>query len=232
MTTSNLGRTEKTNENPPKFSAYCDLNYEDYKALFGLDGKPLEITLWRRDKKGECTKTSAGLAKGYRGRIYLFENVPAIGADKQKQCRIDVIFEDVSEWKLNSMTIEPDDFTITEILTGLNPMGVNIEVVTAYTGGAGTGIVVVKATKRGMPSSPVTNMTTTAEWDVLSAKADLDVDVTTVGATSAATGVYSLTIKKDASGTPANLTDDVKIRARKAADSFCTYISQPLDIVV
>lgn len=224
MTTSNLGFSEKTFDPAPKMTGYGTINYKDYQTLFNADGKDFDVLLVLNDGKIEGTENSAGLIAGYRASLNLKFGLPRAD-NAQQSYPFYLNFLDIEQWKTKSYLFKPN-FTYHE-LKDVNPNGVDVQVVTAYA----SGDVVVKCVKRGT-QTPYAGATATTSWNVLSASADLDVDVTAVGATSAALGVYTLTIKKDASGSPANLTDDVVIQLGVVATTTLTYVSQPLQIVV
>lgn len=228
MTTSNLGFTEKTFDPAPKMVGYGTINYKDYQTFFDGDGKDFDIFLILNDGKIEGTINSLGNVVGYRGSLNVKYGLPRAD-NAQQSYPFYINFLDVEQWKTASYLFKPN-FTYHE-LKDTNPNGIDVQIVTAYTGGAGAGTVVVKAVKRGT-NIPYAGATATTSWNVLAVTADLDVDVTTVDATSAALGLYTLTIKKDASGTPANLTDDVVIQMAVLATTVLTYVSQPITITV
>lgn len=225
ITTSNLGFMEKTNDAAPNIKGFGYLSYEDYKTFFGADNQEFDFLLVLKDGLIEGTMTSAGKIKGYRGKLFVQYNAP-MADNLQESYPFTISFTDVNEWKVSSTLVVPT-FSITDLIDSI-PVGLQVEVVTAYTAGD----VVVKVTKRNQSKSPYALLTTTAKWEVLSVASDLDVAVTAVTATSAALGLYTLTIKKDSSGTPANLTDDVVIRGANDDATNYTYLTQPLTVIV
>lgn len=225
ITTSNLGFNEKTNDFAPSIRGFGYMSYEDYKTFFGADNQEYDFWLVLKDGILEGTLKADGTVKGYRGKLYVQYNAPA--ADNLQESLPFVInFTDVNEWKENSINIVPS-FTITDLIDEL-PVGLQVEVVTAYTAGD----IVVKVTKRNQSKSPYSALDAVGNWEVLSVSSDLDVAVTAVDATSAALGLYTLTIKKDSSGTPADLTDDVVIRGVDDDTTNYTYLTQPLVVSV
>jgi hypothetical protein len=224
MTTSNLGYSEKTFDPAPKMTGYGTINYKDYQTFFDADGKQFSVFVVLNDGKIEGTETSTGLLTGYRASLNVKFGLPRAD-NAQQSFPFYLNFLDIEQFKTKSYLFKPQ-FTYHE-LKDINPNGVDVQVVTAYT----SGDVVVKCLKRGT-NTPYAGATATASWKVLSAAADLDVDVTAVDATSAALGVYTLTIKKDAGSTPANLTDDVTIQLAVLATTVLTYVSAPVQITV
>lgn len=227
ITTSNLGYSEKTNDFAPIIKGFGNFNYEDYQAFFAGDNQDFNFWLVLKDGTIEGLELSDGNVRGRRGKMFVMYNAP--NADNlQESFPIDISFVDVNEWKANSVTIATD-FTPTEILDSV-PVGLNIDVVTPYAAG---GNVVVKATKRNQPGVPHPGLDDVADWKVLAVKADLDVAITQVDATSGQFGIYTLTIQKDAGSVPADLTDDVVIRAMDLnGGAELAYVSQPLVIPV
>jgi hypothetical protein len=224
MTTSNLGFTEKTFDPLPKMSGYGTINYKDYQALMAADSKDFDVFLVLNNGTIEGCENSAGLLTGKRASLNVEFGLPK--ADNlQQSYPIHLNFLDIEQFKTKSYLFKPN-FTYNE-LKDVNPNGVEVVVVTNYA----TGTVIVKATKRGT-QTPYAGATLAASWKVLSSSVDLDVAVTTVGAVSAALGVYTLTVKKDATTTPANLTDDVVLQLKVDNGTNVTYVSQPLTIVV
>jgi len=107
------------------------------------------------------------------------------------------------------------------------PVGINFRVTTAYTGGT----VTVLCLKTGT-GDPMTGLSATADWEVMSTNATPTVAVTAV--TEVGLGYYTLTIKKDNDGTPANLaaTDYVVIQAHDvdSTPTYLTYLSPAVQI--
>jgi hypothetical protein len=230
MTTSNLGLTEKTNENAPKFNGFGNMSYEDYKTLFAGEGRKFDIFLV--DKMGDIVGSDTGglNLEGFRGRFFLKSDLPKVGADRQKDMQFMVMFDDVDQWKDKTYTVK-SEFKAINLIEDINPVGVTVSLVTAYA----SGDVVVKVTKRNNPNAPVAVFDATTNWSVLSA-GDALVAVTDVDATSKALGLYTLTIQKDSTGTPADLTNDCIIQATEndggTPTAYLTYLSQPFTVVV
>jgi len=223
MATSNTGYQEKVGENAPAFTGYAVLNYADYMNWFEAENKVFSIYLVLKDGKILGYKNSATTLQGFTGRLFVKNNIPVPGADKQKQSQFDVIFDDIYEWRQNAVQITPVDFIVPQLLA-LQPFGLDIEILTAYT----SGDVVVGVYKRGT-KIPYTAFAATTEFEVRSANV-LVPAVTAIVATSAALGQYTLTIKKASS--PVNLAsgDYVVIQGVAIGSSHVTYLTQPLTI--
>lgn len=222
ITTSNLGFMEKTNDTAPAIKGFGYLSYEDYKTFFGADNQEFDFLLVQKDGVIEGTKTSTGKIKGYRGKLFVQYNAP-MADNLQESYPFTISFTDVNEWKVASTTIVPT-FSITDLVDSI-PVGLQVEIVTAYT----AGVVIVKVTKRNQSKSPYVGLTTVAKWEVLSSS-ELLTAITVVDAASAGLGLYGLTIKQGAA--PANLSEPVVIRGADDNATIYTYLTQPLTVNV
>lgn len=222
--TANTGFVEKTMDFPPRFTGHAFMSYEDYKTWFAADGKSFDFTPILADGTLMCAKNSAGLQVGFCGRMFIenFDLPKAGGAAKTAAHAFDIIFDDVDQFK-NYQIVKPA-FTLKE-LAAVVPVGVNIEVITAYDNA--TGIVVIKATHR-VSGAPCAVFGTTAEWPVASLSNDIAGACTICTATSASLGLYTLTFKNST----AVLTGDFEIQAEKITASHVTYLSNVLNIDV
>ena len=224
MVTSNTGFKEKTKDFAPEFVAYGLLSYADYQAWFAADGVEFDFIPVLADGKLVFPLTSAGLMIGFCGRLILtnFDLPKAGGAEKAKYAEFTVVFDDVEQIK--AAQIVAPAFTRKE-LEAVVPVGLNLEVVTAYESSGGT--VVVKATHRAT-GLPYAGLTTTAEWEVVSISGDTGGAVTTVSATSANLGIYTLTVLN----TTPKMTNDFEIQGVKITTSVVTYLTNVLNIPV
>jgi hypothetical protein len=223
MTTSNTGFKEKTKDFAPEFVAYGHMSHEDYKNWFSADGAEFDFVPVLNDGKLLTPLTSAGLQIGFCGRLFCNFDLPKPGgAEKQKAHEFTVIFDDVEQIK-SAITLTPA-FTRKE-LEAIVPVGINIEVVTAYESVGGT--VVLKATKRAS-GQPYAGLTTYAQWEVVSLSEDTGGASTAITATSANLGIYTLTFLNGA----AKLTGDFEIQAIKVDGGALTYLSNVLNIPV
>lgn len=224
MTTANTGFKEKTKDFEPEFTAWAFMSWADYATWFAADGKELEFTLILNDGKILSALTSAGLQTGFVGRVYVRPGMmPKAGGDgKQKACQFDVIFDDVEQAK--AMQVITPAFTRKE-LEAENPVGVNLEIVTAYEAVGGT--VVLKATKR-TTTEPYAGFTAFAQFEVVSISGDTGGAATAIDATSAALGIYTVTFLNGI----AKMTADFEIQASTIAASHVTYLSNVLNIPV
>jgi len=223
MVTANTGFEEKTKDFPPQFVAYGHLSYADYQTWFGADGQEFDFIPVLQDGKLVHPLTSAGLQIGFCGRLIItnFDLPKAGGAEKAKYAELTVMFDDVDQMK-NAVITTPT-FTRKE-LEAVVPVGLNIEVITAYESSGGT--VVVKATHRAT-GLPYAGLNTTSEWEMVSISGDTGGAVTVVGATSASLGIYTLTILNSV----AKMAADFEIQGVKVATNI-VYLTNVLNIPV
>lgn len=223
---SQVGRTEKTSDPLPMLVGFLDKSYCDYKTLYDLDGKEKDVILYLKSGKVWHTSNSDLDDIGFRAKLSIRKNAP--GADNSVEnfpIYVDFQYiEDLDNAKLTTLA-----FSVKELVDSM-PVGLAMTVTTAYA----SGVVTVDITKR-CSIAPFASITDETSFEVLytvAGSTDLDIDVTAVDKTSAAVGRYILTIQKDASGTPANLTAGVTIRAVEEDGSLLTYVSAPTLIKV
>jgi len=222
-TTSNLGYVEKTFDPPIQLVSMLKASYCDYRTLYDADQKDFDAIAVLEDGKLWHSKNATGANIGFRVNFTVRKNA-ALTDNNAEALPIYLDFNYMEQ--VDNAYITTPEFTAIDLDNAV-PVGLNISVVTAYAAGD----VVIKATKR-CSTEPYNDLDATTNFAVLSTVTDLDVAVTAVDSTSKSLGIYTLTIKKDASGTPANLTDDVVIRAINDDGSNLTHVSQPLNITV
>jgi hypothetical protein len=224
MTTANTGLKEKTKDFEPEFTAWGLMSWFDYQSWFAADGKDFEFTMLLKDGTILTALTSAGLQTGFSGRLFVKAGqFPKAGGDgKQKACQFDVIFDDVEQSK--NMQVVTPSFTRKEI-EALSPVGVNLEVVTAYEAVGGT--VVLKATKRAT-GEPYTGYSAFANFEVVAVSGDTGGAATVLDATSSALGLYTLTFLNGA----AKMTNDFEVQGVTISGARVTYLSNVLNIPV
>lgn len=223
MVTSNTGFKEKTKDFPAEFIGYGLISFYDYKTWFAADGKELDFVFVMADGRLMTPLTTAGLQKGFCGRIFVdLDQTPKPGgAEKQKACALTVCFDDVEEMR-NFQVITPS--FMRKELEALVPVGINIEVVTAYEITGGT--VIVKATNRAT-GTPYVGFTTIAQWEIASISADTGGACTAISITQASLGIYTLTILNSA----AKMTGPFEIAANTVVSTHIVYLSNVLNIV-
>lgn len=222
MSKSNIGQWDKTGEEPPRFTGMMVGTFEEYKLWWPADGLRFSIVPVLKDAEKLMTLNSTGTYQGFTGRMWLANQLPMVGADKQKQYTFDVIFEEMEEWKDNVELIPASDHNIRE-LKDLMPVGLNVDIVTPYAVG---GDVTVKVTMRST-KVPYAEATTATEWEVVGTPAaDLGVTIAVKTITNASQGVYVLTVKSGL----VDLVGTAYIRALKITASKVTHLSNPIAI--
>lgn len=224
--TSVVGFTEKVSDPLPMLIGFLDKSYCDYKTLYGLDGKDKDVILFLKNGKVWHSKNSAGSKIGFRAKISIRKNAP--GADNSvENFPIYMDFKYIED--LDNAEITTLNFSVKELNDAV-PVGLAMKVNSAYA----AGVVTVDINKRCSltPFADITDQTSFEVLYTVNGSTDLDIDVTACDKTSAAIGRYILTIKKDATGIPANLTAGVWIRAVENDGSNLTYVSDPVLISV
>lgn len=215
-TTASTGFIEQTGNQQPRMTGYALMSYSEYMGYFKAQGKAFDIPIVL--KNGNLLMTPSGANfKGFRGRIFVNEGtIPKVGADLQKECMFDVIFDDPEEWQ-NMVEIETA-FTYTE-LKDIVPVGLDVEVTTAYS----TPNVTIKVTKRNS-STPFTGVAAVENIQILSSVNDAVCAVASVAQTNAAIGSYVVALTADLIG---------PVYARITAESATkrTYVSKSFKIV-
>ena len=217
ITTSQLGTKSIFDDQVPSAMAYLNRSFHDYRQLWESNNSVVDIILGTKDGYFVMTSTANNSYRGLRAEIYSAPNLPKTD-DPTKAHPIYFNFKAVSDFKY--MQIIPMAFTQFDI-EDIVPVGLDIRATGTY----GSGTISVLATLRG---SDVGKAGIT-DWNVITSKAD-DVAVTTF--TDNGSGSYTLTVKKDASGTPANLaaSDITKIFGGIVATSYYTYLTGVLEI--
>ena len=224
MVTANTGFDEKTMDYPPQFEAYGYISYDDYKAWFAGDANEFDFVPVLADGKLLTPLTSAGLQIGFCGRLFVKYDLPkATGAEKTKAHAFTIMFDDVEQMK-NYQVLTPTNFTRKE-LAALSPIGIKLEVQTAYESSGGT--VVLKATKRAT-GDPYNGFTAYTQFEVVGLTTDSGGAATAIDATMAAVGVYTVTFLNSA----AKLTGPFQIQANTVSGSNITYLSNVLNVPV
>jgi hypothetical protein len=219
--TANTGFKEKTKDFAPEFTSYAYMSYDDYRTWFASDGCEFDFAVMLSDGKILHTRNSAGVFKGFNGRMLLTFDLPKPGSDgKGKAHAFDIIFDDVEEYKNWDITVP--DFKRKE-LEALCPIGIKLEIVTAYESSGGT--VVLKATHRAN-GAPYTGFSAYTQYEVVSLSGDTGGAATAISAGGA--GLATLTFFNSA----AKMTAAFEIQAGTISSSHVTHLSNVLNIPV
>ena len=217
VTTSTSGTKDVFDDQVPSAIAFLDRSFHDYRHMWSSNRSIVDVTLFTKDGFRVMTQTSDGKYKGFRAKMYAPPGLPK--TDNPSEAHpVYLLFTDLEEFK--NMVVMAMPFTKTEI-EDLVPVGVDLRIVTAYTAGD----VVVKGVLRGGDTGK-TGLTT---WTVKDANAS---DVAVTADVDDGGGQYTLTIQKDAGGTPANLASGewAEIQGTIVATSYVTYITNVLKV--
>jgi hypothetical protein len=216
--TSNLGYVTQVGQQIPRMTGYAKVSYSEYMSFFALNGQVRDIPIIAHN--GNLLMTKSGTSyKGFRGTIFVKEGgIPTAGGDLTKECMFDIVFEDPEEWQ--NIVEVVTDFTFTE-LKDLCPVGLDVEVTTAYEGTGGT--FTIKVTKRAT-DTPFTGVAAAANVQVVKAVNDATCAISAVAQTNAAIGSYEVTAT-------ASLTGPVWARITAESATKRTYVSKMFRIL-
>ena len=226
LTTSQVGFTEKTSDPLPALVGFLNKSYCDYKTLWGLDNAEKDLVFVLKNGYIWHTRNSENAVGGFRAKLNTRRNAPSAD-NSQEAFPIYMNFKYIDDFDEAGVT--KLSFTIKEF-EDVVPVGLGMKLVTAYTAGDITVDIMLRCT-----TSPFADITDETSFEILYTEpgsTDLDIDVTAVDKTSAAIGRYILTVKKDASTTPADLTKGVWIRAIEDDGTKVTYVSAPFFVKV
>lgn len=219
MTTTQLGKTSITGKPIPKGIIYLDASLCDYKQLHALEDSYFEYVPFFQNGSYWMTRKTDGTLKGFRCKMYTKAGLPP--EDKTQSYPVYLMFDNYAEFE-DVVVISPD-FGFND-LVDYSPVGLDIRVTTAYTGGD----VVVKVTTRCTGNGKTGLLA--ADFAVLNSSAEPTVVVT--AAVDDGLGQYTLTIQKDNDGTPANLAagEYAVIQAADDDATYVTYLSHSLKV--
>jgi len=217
--TSNLGFNEQTTQPIPSIKGYLDGNYCDYKTYMALNGQSFNVVLHLKDGSQFATRDSSLVVKGFKATVHTYFGVPQ-AENRMQSYPIWVNFESLDEFV--DGYLDNPSYTFRALLDYV-PIGLGLKVITAYT----AGVVVVKVITRGTGAGYAGLLLT--DWVELAANTD-DTQVTAM--TDDGSGQYSLTIKTDASGTPANMTTGqyLEFQAQDINGGFIDYASNKIRV--
>jgi len=221
--TSALGHKFKGSDPVPSGRVMLKIGMTDYQWLHDHDGQEYEFIPFFQGNSFWMTRKADGTLKGFRCSVATVAGLPP--EDKLASFPLYVFFDDPEEFK-NVVVVSPDNWRFSDLINYV-PAGLTFRVTTAYA----SGDVTVLCTKVGS-GDPMTGLSNAADWEIMSSNATPTVVVTAVS--EGGLGYYTLTIKKDNDGTPANLaaTDYVVIQAHDvdATPTYLTYLSSAVQI--
>jgi hypothetical protein len=219
--TAPLGKKFKGSEPIPSGMVMIECGVDDYNWIHAHDGKEYEYFPFFQGGSFWATRNAAGALKGFRVTVATKAGLPP--EDKLASYPLYLFFDDPEEFK-NIVVVSPDNWRFSDLLNYV-PVGLKFRVSTAYTAGD----VIVYCQKAGSGDA-MTGLTETSDWEILASNATPTVAVTVVS--EGGLGYYTLTIKKDSGGSPANLAaaDYVVLQAHDDDATHLTYLSSAVKI--
>lgn len=222
--TSPLGKKIKGSDPIPSGVIYLDASILDYKTLHALQGQEYELFPSFEGGQYWAARKADGTLKGFRCTIATKAGLPP--DDKLQSFPLYVFFTNYSEFE-NVVVVSDMDWTMNGDLLDYVPVGLDIQITTAYSAGD----VTVLVTKRG--SGDALTGLVAADFEVMKASRNATPPVGVTAVTENGAGSYTLTIEQDTGGTPANLaaTDYCYLQAHADDGTYLTYLSHSIKIV-
>lgn len=220
LTAPGSGKKSKGSDPIPSGIVYLDMNIEEYLQYHGYKGQSFEFFPFFEDGTFWATKKSDGTFKGLRVSIDTNAGLPP--EDKNNSFPVYMFFDSYAEFE--SLYVAKDlNFGIDDLLNYV-PVALDMYITTAYTGGD----VVLQINKVG--SGDAYTGLVVGDFEVMKSNATPTVVCTAVS--DDGLGAYTLTIKKDNDGTPANLgaSDYAIIQVHDDDGTYFTYISNALRV--
>lgn len=219
--TAAVGGTTKTYDPPPELVAFMDSSYCDYVNMYNADNKNFLIIPVLPNGNLEVKQKTDGSFAGCEAKLSIRRNLSRPDA-LQESYPVYIDYRNAAD--LDNVGVLVTDFDLDD-LAGSVPVGLSMRIVTAYT----AGVVLVEVVKR-CTSEPKIDLTAAANYEILSqalGSSDTDLAITPA---DGGVGRYNLTIKKDSSTTPADITAAVTIRGILDDGTDYTYLTQPLTV--
>jgi len=217
ITKTTVGKNFVTEKSIPFGELDLENSIADYVNLHKLRDTSFEFIPFFEDGSYWLTRKSDGSLKGFRSRVEAVAGLPP--SDLTKGYPLHIFFDYYEEFE-NVVVVRPDFFF--SDLYDYSPVGLQMRVTTAYTGGD----VIVQVNKRGTSIGYAGLLA--AKFLILLSNAAAPVAVTT--AVDNGLGQYTLTIQKGA--VPASLAagDYVVLQAQDDDATFVTYLSNALKV--
>lgn len=226
LTQSNTKSTHKTDISNLRLKGFAEMSYEDYKQFYGMEGQYFRFTPINSVGNIAGTNKHATNFNGFLCKFWVKNFLPTHGADKAKQFEFMIEFVNMAEFGANVEILETA-FDAYDLMYGINPVGIKLEIKTAYATG---GLVIVKATQRtpdGREGAGVAVFDAVENWVIRKSIADIGVTVAVTSSANKALGEYSLTIKN---GTPADIAGNVYLQGFDVSGNVMTYITNVIEI--
>ena len=214
--TGSIGSKSVYDDSVPSATAFMDAGFSDYKALWPINNTQVDVLFITKDGLLVVTPYGDGKFKGLRAEIYSQKDIPTFDNPNEAH-PVHIFFKDVDEFQ--DMVVLAMNFKASEI-EDLVPIGLDIIQTADYASSDAT----VKAYLRGS----VTGKAGLTDWDIL----DSNVNDPGVTASDDGAGVYTLTLQKESTGTPADLAagEYITVQGKLVAATYVTYITPPITI--
>lgn len=193
--TSNLNLKDKDGSPVPSALVFIDVSACDYQTLQGLEGKYFDIILFTDEGKQLGTRKGIDSIKGFRAKIALKYDLPP-SDNGQLQFAVYLFFRAPEEFK--KVVYQTPGYSFSDLVDFV-PVGLGIEILTAYTSSSGQ--IQIKVTKR----STGLGQTGYAAADFVVLESNGDAPVSTTIATDEGLGSYLLTVHEDVGSSPTAL---------------------------
>ena len=219
ITTTQLGKKIVAGKPYPSGVIYLDASLCDYKQLHGLEDTWFEFVPFYQGGSFWMSRKTDGTLKGFRCKLATKAGLPP--EDKTQSYPLYLMFDSYQEFE--DVVVVTPDFNFSD-LHDYNAVGLDTRIVTAMTAGD----VVLKVTTR-CTGEGKTGLVL-ADFVVLDSNATPVVAVTVL--VEDGQGQYTLTVKADSAGTPANLAtgEYVTIQPQLDDSTYATYLSHAIKI--
>jgi hypothetical protein len=215
--TSGLGYKDTFGKPIPSALVYLDVSACDYQTLSSLEGRLYDVLLYTDEGKQMATKKSLNVNKGFRAKVAFKYGLPP-SDNGQLQFAMHLFFRNPEEFMNNNVVYSSPSYTFGDLVDFV-PVGLNLEITTAYV--PGTFTTVYKVTKR----STGLGMTGLAAADFEILESDgTPAPVTVTSIVDNGLGSYNVLIKN---ATPAALSSGQYYRMQVSDDdaTYVTYLS-------
>lgn len=219
--TSTRGKKSIGKKPVPSGIIYLDASICDYQRMLDLEDQWFDFFPFFEGGEHWATKLTDGTYRGFRCKIGMVAGLPP--EDKTQSFPVHIFFNSYDEFT-RTYIFNNHDWLYDDLLNYV-PVGLNLEQITQYTAGD----VVVKIVKRGSGDA-MTGLDQATDWVIL--KSDGEPVVATTVVVENGQGQYTLTIKEDTAGTPANLTegDYYYLQAHEDDGTYITHLSEAVKL--
>jgi hypothetical protein len=213
-----LGTKGKFDDQLPSFTVYMDRSFDDYKSLFGSDNALVNVTLITRDGFRIMTPSVNGTYTGLRAKMNVNAGMPNMDTPMEA-FPIEFFFRDFEQFR-NMEALPMTGYGAID-LQDATPVGLNLRATGEYN--TITGVINLQAKMRGSDAGKA-GLTV---FKVLSSSSLANVITLVDGGA----GNYAVTILKDTTDELV-LGDSIWIQGQTVVDTFATYVTTPLQVVV